>query len=283
MSADSDHPAPGAAAAFDFDRVTVERFRSAFPRARWDDEHKAWWVPGKTAGRRIARWKDIEASRADVHADAKGRDAFSFEPIDSPYLAAGLELIVRTPYSKTVVEALRQVPFARWDAEDRVWRVPYRAYDELRRRWPAIEAAARRNEPEERRRRHEAAKGSEAFAASRERAAERRRHRYPVPADRLPPFQCPVSTSVYGVITFTGTGGELATGEMVRELYPDVAEPDLIWASWRSPSLEELVKTWPARREPTAEERARGWWQPTKAELVAARKIARSLERRRRR
>jgi hypothetical protein len=29
---------PGATAAFPYDRVTVERFREAFPRARWRDD-----------------------------------------------------------------------------------------------------------------------------------------------------------------------------------------------------------------------------------------------------
>ena len=88
---------------------------------RWDDQRKAWFVPGKTAERRIARWHALEAAKADIHADAKGRDAYQFEPIESAYLEAGLNLIVRTPYSKTVVDELRQVPFARWDAGDRVW------------------------------------------------------------------------------------------------------------------------------------------------------------------
>ena len=32
----------GATAAFPFDRATVERFRKAFPRARWRDDLQAW-------------------------------------------------------------------------------------------------------------------------------------------------------------------------------------------------------------------------------------------------
>ena len=46
---------PGAKASFDYDRIRVERFRATFPRARWDDVEKAWFVPGKTAERRLAR------------------------------------------------------------------------------------------------------------------------------------------------------------------------------------------------------------------------------------
>lgn len=38
-----------AAVAFPFDRMTVQRFRETFPRARWSDRRKAWIVPGKTA------------------------------------------------------------------------------------------------------------------------------------------------------------------------------------------------------------------------------------------
>lgn len=281
MTAESDQRRDGAAATFDYDRMTIERFRAAFPRARWDDERKAWWVPGKTADRRISRWRALEAARADVHADAKGRDAYAFEPIDSRYLKAGLDLVVSTPYSRTVVEELRQVPFARWDEEHKVWRIPYRSYDALRRRWPTIEAAARRNEPEERRRRLAEAKESEEFTAARQRAAERRKHRYPVPIDDPPPLSRPVAT-FYGIVAFTGTSGELAETETLERFYPHIARgSDLVWASWQTPSLEELVKTWPARAEPDAEERARGWWQPTKPELVEARKAAKAMERRR--
>lgn len=50
---------------FPFDRMTVQRFRKEFPRARWSDWHKAWLVPGKTASRRIERWLEREASRAN--------------------------------------------------------------------------------------------------------------------------------------------------------------------------------------------------------------------------
>ena len=282
MASKSDQHPEGAAATFDYDRMTIERFRTAFPRARWDDERKAWWVPGKTADRRLTRWRALETARADVHADAKGRDAYAFEPIDSPYLEAGLDLVISTPYSRTVVEELRQVPFARWDAADRVWRVPYRSYDALRHRWPTIEAAARRNEPEERRRRLDEAKGTDQFAAARQRAAERRKHRYPVPTDDPPPWGRPVSTS-YGIVAFTGTSGELVETQALEKFYPGIGlGTELIWASWRSPGLEELVKTWPAKAEPSAKERSRGWWLSTKPELVDARKAARAVERRRR-
>lgn len=271
----------GANAEFEFDRTTVDRFRETFPKARWDDVRRAWWVPGKTAERRIARWRALEQSKADIYADDKGRDAFAWDPIKSAYLEAGTELVVRTPYSRTVVAELQQVPFARWDDVRRAWVVPYRSYDDLKRRWPEIEAAAKRNEPEERKARREAAKGSPQDGAARLRATERRRHRYPVPVDDPPPLGRPVSTVAYGIVTFTGSTGELIEN-LDDGVYEGIAQHrDLFWATWRTPSLQQLVETWPARSGPSAAELSRGWWQPTKAELVDARRAAKSRERRR--
>lgn len=272
---------PGATAVFDFDRVTVERFRANFPRARWDDVEKAWFVPGKTAERRIARWRALEQTRADVHADEKGRDAFQWEPIESPYLELGNQLVVRTPYARTVVSELQQIPFARWNDVRRAWVVPYRSYEALKLRWPKIEAAARRNEPEERKARREAAKGTAEYYSAQRRNAERRRHRYPVPIDDLPPQDCPVPTTAYGTVSFDGTTGELAE-DIPPGIYESVDQDrDLVWATWRMPTLQELIETWPGRSGPTVGEVSRGWWQPTKAELVAARRAATSRERRR--
>src|ERR1700709_910416 len=102
----------GATAGVPYDRFPVERFRSAFPRARWRDDLRAWFVPGTTAARRLHRWLGRELSGALAYADEKGRDGFAFEPIDSPYLEAVEDLRVRTPYSRTVVEELRAVPWA---------------------------------------------------------------------------------------------------------------------------------------------------------------------------
>jgi hypothetical protein len=55
-----DDKPPGATVAFPYDRMTVDRFRHSFPRARWSDELKAWFVPGKTAARRFDRWMERE-------------------------------------------------------------------------------------------------------------------------------------------------------------------------------------------------------------------------------
>jgi hypothetical protein len=254
--------------------MTVEQFRRRFPRARWSDARKAWFVPGRTASRRIGRWlAEIEAE-ADAHADAKGRDAFAFDPIGSPYLELGKAgFRIRTPYSKTVVDELREVPFSRWDGDLRIWHVPFRSYEELRRRWLDIEAAARRNEPEERRRRAEERKGTEQDMRSKLRSAERKRHRYPLQSDDLPPIGRPVVTA-YGIVVFTEISGELVDPDVVADFYPGVTE-DHVWGCWRVPTFEELIRTWPAKMLPVQNAE---WWLPTIEELRPARRTARSRE-----
>ncbi|MDQ0390317.1 hypothetical protein J3R73_000109 [Labrys monachus] len=269
---------PGAIAAFPYDRLTVERFRAAFPRARWRDDLRAWFVPGTTAGRRIDRWLGRELAGVLAHADEKGRDAFAFEPIDSPYLEAAEDLRIRTPYSKTVVEELRAVPWAWWDPDLKAWRVPFRAWEDLRRRWPSIEAAARRNEPEERRKRQEARRGTPESEDAAARAGERRRHRHPVPADALPPLQRVLMTG-QGAVIFTDITGEIADDDIVRRHYGAVGPGVAVWAQWRPPTHAELVKAWPSRWPESEAERDRGWWQPTLEQLRDERRKARSKER----
>ncbi|PBB24091.1 MULTISPECIES: hypothetical protein [unclassified Mesorhizobium] len=273
--------APGAEARFAFDRMAVERFRRAFPRASWNDECKSWFVPRKTATRRIDRWLTQEAEMFALHGDSKGRDAFVFDSISSSYLEVSDDLRVRTPYSKTVLEELRAIPWASWDDELRAWRVPFRSFEELRRRWPNIEMAARHAEPAERRRRREAARDTEAYKASKMRNAERRRHRYPLPAEGLPPLGRPVATAQYGIVVFNQASGEPVEPSALMASYPNATRKDVdcVWGRWRSATLAELVRTWPARNPPGADELLRGWWQPTLAELRVARRDARSLER----
>jgi hypothetical protein len=262
--------------------VTVERFRQAFPRARWRDDLKAWFVPGKTAERRLGKWLGRELDGILAYADERGRDAFAFDPIASPYLEVAEDLIVRTPYSRTVVEALRDVPWAFWDEGLRAWRIPYRSFETLRRQWPMIETAARHAEPEERQRRREARRGSDEHRENAAAAAERRRRRHPVPADALPPIGRPVMTG-RGAIVVTDVTGECVEPGTASRFYPDCggsAGEGLVWAAWRRPTLAELVATWPSRADPRPEERERGWWQPTLAELREERRKARSIERR---
>lgn len=267
----------GATTDLPHDRITVQRFREAFPRARWSDRLNAWFVPGRTAKKRIGRWlAEIEAEH-DTFADEKGRDAFAFEPIESRYLeAAPATFQIRTPYSRKVIDEIRQIPHARWDADHRLWTVPYRSFNELRKRWPAIEAAAERSEREARRERREAIKGTEQDEAIRARTRERRRKRYPVPADDGPPLERAIGTHV-GVIFFLGTDGELADPATVSAFYFHAADgEEYVWASWRPGSLEELVTTWPAQMPPEQGELNRGWWMPTLDELRIARRDARS-------
>jgi hypothetical protein len=271
----------GAVVTFPYDRMTVERFRQIFPRARWSDERKSWFVPGKTAARRIDRWLAHEADLVAIHADNKGRDAFAFDPISSPYLEIADDLRIRTPYSGTVLKELREIPWTSWDDELHAWRIPFRSYEELRQRWPKIQQAAQDAEPEARKRRREAERNSEAGKSARLRATERRRHRYPVLAEDLPPVGRAVATEQYGVVIFTGISGELVEPPELSALYTHVkAGRDYIWAYWRSATLAELIKTWPARRAAGSSELCRGWWQPTLVELRLARRNARSSERR---
>lgn len=269
-----------AAVSFPFDRMTVQRFRQEFPRARWSDRRKAWLVPGKTARRRFDRWRAKEESRADPFAEEKGRDAFAFEPILSPYLSVDKEgFRLRTPYSRKIVEEIRQVPFARWDGDHKIWRVPFASYDELLHHWQAIEAEAQRCEPEARRKRAEARKGTEEERKARRRTGERRRRRIPLPAGDLPPLDRPITTEAYGIVIVSDITGELIEHDEIADLYPAFGE-DRVWGFWRVPSLEALVQTWPSKTAPQDDERRRGWWLPTIEELREARRAARSRERR---
>lgn len=274
----------GATTELPHDRLTVERFRVAFPRARWSESRRAWFVPGRTAQKRIGRWLAELEAEADAFADDKGRDAFAFDPIESHYLEAGsAALLIRTPYSKALVSEIREIRDARWDADRRLWNVPYRSYEDLRKRWPLIETIAARSEPEARKERREAIRGTEEDEIAKARSREKRRKRYPVPSDHMPPFDRAVSTPI-GVIFFRELDGEFADAETIKAFYfTPAAGTDFVWVSWRTGTLEELVTTWPARSGPTAQERHRGWWLPTLDELRVARHDARSREKSRQR
>ena len=107
----------GATASFPYDRAMVERFREAFPQARWREDLRAWFVPGKRAEQRLERWLGRELAQALSYEDERGRDAFAFDPIVSPYLEAGDDLRVRTPYSRTVLAEMRAIPWSWWNEE----------------------------------------------------------------------------------------------------------------------------------------------------------------------
>lgn len=265
---------PGAYASFPYDRALVQRFRAAFPRARWRAEG-CWFVPGTTAAKRVDAWMAQELASLDRYADDKGRDAYLFEPLTSDYLTVADDLVVRTPYSRTVVDQMRAIPWARWDPEARVWRVPFRSYDELRRRWPEIEAAARRNEPEARRRK--LPRGPDPVAKRLQ--AERRRRRYPVPGDDLPPTGEPVATA-FGVVVFETIEGAPVDRE-AAEAFTHVGDrPNrYVWARWRLPTFRELraVKPMPAASDAEASER--GWWLPDSEALDARLQQLRRSER----
>jgi len=162
----------------------------------------------------------------------------------------------------------------------KAWRVPFRSFEELRRRGPAIEDAARQGEPEERRKRAEGRRSSPEYEDRRAEAAERRRHRYPVPKDALPPLDCVLMTHA-GPAMFEAVTGELVEPEIADRFYPGVTAGSaaLIWAGWRRPTHAELVQAWPARTAPGPADLARGWWKPTIDALREERRKAASLER----
>jgi hypothetical protein len=272
---------PGALAVFPYDRDLVRRFREAFPQARWREAGKCWFVPGITAARRLNAWMSQELETLDQYADVKGRDAFAFDSLESPYLEAGEDLEVRTPYSRRIVETMRTIPWARWDSERKIWRVPFRSYEELRRRWPEIEESARRNEPEARRRRRTEAKNQRSGIENL-RQAERRQRRYPVPGDDLPPLERPVATSSWGVVVFEEIGGERIADVAMKVLYPHLTDDPAryVWARWRMPELWELYRARPVPEDEHSELRlTRGWWLPTRDELQDRARQLRQVER----
>jgi hypothetical protein len=276
-----DEERPGAYAGFPYDRDLVQRFRERFPRARWRTGEGQWFVPGTTAAQRLNTWMAQELETLDRHADAKGRDAFDFEPLESRYLTVADDLKVRTPYSRTIVEALRSIPWAHWDPEERVWRVPFRSYEDLKARWPEIEEAARRNEPEVRRRRREEGRAHVSEEASLLQA-ERRRRRHPVPGDDLPPLEFPVATGPWGVVVFDEIESDPITDPSPAEIYPQMRDEPAryVWARWRMPTLQEIYRTRPARGDEDPDVRsARGWWWASREELQERARKLREVER----
>jgi len=272
----SDGKRPGAYARFPYDRDLVRRFREAFPRARWRGEWQGWFVPGTTAMRRLDAWMGQELETLDRHADSKGRDAFLFEPLESPYLTVADELEIRTPYSRTIVEAMRAIPWAHWDPGKKIWRVPFRSYEVLRQCWAEIEEAARRNEPAQKKMRREEQKPQSAMQA------ERRHRRYPVPGDDLPPLGVPLMTVSWGVVVFEDIESKPITEPSVPDLYPHVRyEPSrYVWARWRMPTLQEIYRVKPSREPQDPAVRAeRGWWWASREELQERARKLRELER----
>jgi hypothetical protein len=112
------------------------------------------------------------------------------------------------------------------------------------------------------------------------RATERRRRRYPVHDDPLPPLDRVVMTHL-GAVIFTDITGELADNDTVEGFYPEVSSAgiSLLWGTWREPTHDELVKAWPGRWPADTRDRARGWWQPTIEELRVERRMAAPRER----
>ena len=202
-------------------------------------------MPGVRAERRLTAWSGLEWSGVLAHADHRGRDAFAFafEPVASPYLKVADDLVVWTPYSWTVVAALREVPWARWDPVAKAWRVPFRSVEDLLRRWPAIEEATRRAEPEERRKRDQGSKASAEHGDRGAEAAECRWNRYPVPEAALPPLGRVLMTHTE-LVVFEAVTGDLGELVIAARFYPGVAAGPavMICGPWRRSGHAELAQ-----------------------------------------
>ncbi|AWN46302.1 hypothetical protein DK419_08235 [Methylobacterium terrae] len=250
---------PGVLVAMPFDRALLARFKENFPTARWRRKLRRWFVPGTTAEQRADAWIAREISALDAYGDDKGRDAYAFEPLESPYLEAGRDaLVVRTPYSRTVVDSLRGIPFAAWAPEIRAWRVPWRSYEALKEVWAVIEEAARLSEPAARRARREAARNPAA-------EAERRRRRHPVPRGDPPPLGAAVEVADAGIVVFEALDDAPIAETEALAHYPGITAPGpLVWGWWRIPTFSEIAEAVPAAA-PDAP--GRGWWPATRAGL----------------
>ena len=84
-----------------------------------------------------------------------------------------------------------------------------------------------------------------------------------------------------GAVVFTDITGELVDDDILKSFYPDAstAGATRVWATWRKPTHDQLVKAWPSRAPADTGHPARGWWQPTIEELRGARRTAASTER----
>lgn len=63
--------------------------------------------------------------------------------------------------------------------------------------------------------------------------------------------------TTYGIVVFTEISGELVDSHVVADFYRCVTE-DHVWGYWRAPTLEELVRTWPAKMPPVQDAK---WWR----------------------
>lgn len=263
---------------FAFDRMTVARFRETFPNARWSDALKTWTVPGSTARRRIDRWLASEMGRHDPYEQERGRDAYEFEPILSSYLeVTDTGFRIRTAYSKPVVDELRQIPFARWNGDEKVWEVPYASYDDL-------QPGGRRS----RRPRRGTSLKSVGNGPRRERAPSTRRRsddglqsagsddclsQVKTCRHWAGPWPQPPS----GTSSSRRSRANSSIPRMRRSIIRTPTTSTCGWDGGRPPWTNSCI--YGRRKRGRGEyERLRGWWQPDIEELRSARSAAKSRE-----
>jgi hypothetical protein len=82
-------------------------------------------------------------------------------------------------------------------------------------------------------------------------------------------------------VIFVDITGEIVEDAHSKTFYPEISSAGvtLVWATWRKPTHDELVRAWPARWSADPRDRARGWWEPSIEELRVERRKAASSER----
>jgi hypothetical protein len=133
---------------FRFDKERLAAFRAVFPKAQWRKDSRTWFVPDPEAVGRVNLWIG-ERRQQEREADEAAARAAESDTIEDPRVSRVPEgWAVRTPYDPAVIELLRGLPGAKWDADTKRWIIPLRSTEALRNALPrlaelAAEAARR--------------------------------------------------------------------------------------------------------------------------------------------
>lgn len=137
---------------FSYDPDLLEDFKMTFPRARWQSTSRSWNVPGRTAAKRLAKWREkvvdaiIEQREQRRIEEQRARDAIlAFDPLPkSPYVRASSDgIIVTVRYHPELSSLLRKLPHGRWDPSLLRWTFPFTSGEAIRSELKEIERLAR--------------------------------------------------------------------------------------------------------------------------------------------
>lgn len=117
---------------------------------------------------------------ANKFAQEKARDELSFEPLPAAsWLSVEARWITITVrYSEPLSRLLRSMTGARWDRDDKCWRIPFTSADEVRENWTRIDALAaeaKQSADEETRKHDDEKQRRDAERTRRQREEEERR------------------------------------------------------------------------------------------------------------